>query len=128
MWNALRAIKLWQVGVLVVALVGAAAGVYFGFNMTRSSEGTGLTKDQQAKLDGMRKDRWSKLETAPIDSGDVKDHPYLPQFQAFVDAVQEDREMPHTSLDDAARTHRVVFAADRSSALGRTVKLPELPA
>ncbi|MDP3063254.1 MAG: biotin/lipoyl-binding protein, partial [Chloroflexota bacterium] len=48
MWNTLRAIKLWQVGVLVVVLVGAAAAVYFGFNMTRSSEGTGLTKDQQA--------------------------------------------------------------------------------
>jgi predicted dehydrogenase len=74
----------------------------------------------------MRKDRWSRLETARIDSGDVHDHPYLPQFSAFVEAIREGRDMPHTSLREAFETHRVVFAADRSAAERRPVKMSEL--
>ena len=31
---------------------------------------------------------WSTLATHLVDSGDVKDHPYQPQFQAFVDATR----------------------------------------
>jgi predicted dehydrogenase len=78
------------------------------------------------RLPGMTKDRWSTLETALVDSGDVADHPYHPQFQAFVDAVREGTPMPHTDLDTAYETHRVAFAADLSAAEGRPVKLTEL--
>jgi hypothetical protein len=35
----------------------------------------------------------------------------------------EDREMPLTSLDEAARTPEVSFAADRSAQAGRPVRL-----
>jgi hypothetical protein len=31
--------------------------------------------------------------------------------------------MPLTSLEEAARTHEILFAADRSAELGRPVKL-----
>jgi predicted dehydrogenase len=53
----------------------------------------------------------------------VKDHPYQPQFQAFVDSVQAGRPMPLTDLDTALETHRVIFAADRSAQSGQPVKL-----
>jgi predicted dehydrogenase len=74
----------------------------------------------------MTKARWSTLETALIDSGDVSDHPYQPQFQALVDAIRKDEPMPHTDLATAYETHRVAFAADLSAAEGRPVKLSEL--
>ncbi len=75
------------------------------------------------KLQGLSKARWSKLETALIDSGDVSDHPYLPQFQAFVDATREGRAMPLTDYETAYRTHEVLFAAERSAAEGRSIQL-----
>jgi len=77
------------------------------------------------KLKGMVKDRWSTLETDLVDSGDVKYHPYEPQFRAFVEAVREGRPMPLTDFDTAFETHRVAFAADRSAEDGRPVKMTE---
>ena len=58
-----------------------------------------------------------------LDTGDVSDHPYLAQFQSFFDALDKGREMPLTSLADGLRTHRVIFAADKSASKGRPVKL-----
>jgi len=78
------------------------------------------------ELHGLDKRRWSTLETALIDSGDVSDHPYLPQFQAFVDAVRAGRPMPLTDYATALETHRVMFAAERSAAEGRPVRLAEM--
>jgi predicted dehydrogenase len=75
----------------------------------------------------MTKERWSTLETALIDSGDVSDHPYQPQFQAFVNALRENKEIPLTDFDTAFESHRVVFAADLSAQEGRPVRLSELP-
>ena len=63
-----------------------------------------------------------KLET----SADVVHHPYLRQFSAFFDALRDGREMPLTSLADAAKTFEIIFAADRSAELGRPVQLSEL--
>jgi predicted dehydrogenase len=62
-----------------------------------------------------------------LDSGDVSDHPYQTQFEAFFEALEADRDMALTSFDDAFRTHRVIAAADRSAAEGRTVKVSEIP-
>ena len=78
------------------------------------------------KLDGLDRSRWSTLETSLIDSGDVQDHPYEPQFQAFVDSVRQGVPMPYTDMQTACESHRVVFAADRSAAEGRPVRLEEL--
>ena len=71
-------------------------------------------------------DRRSTLETLLIDSGDVVDHPYQPQFQAFVDSIQNKEPMPLTDLKTALETHRGLFPADLSAAEGRTVKVSEL--
>ena len=49
-----------------------------------------------------------------LDSGDVSDHPYQMQFQAFFDALDKGMEMPLTSLN-ALRSHEIIFAADASA-------------
>lgn len=77
------------------------------------------------KLDGLDRGRWSRLATHPVDSGDVGDHPYRPQFEAFVASVREGRPMPLTDFETAYRSHEVVFAADRSWREGRPVRLSE---
>lgn len=78
------------------------------------------------KIDGMNKAKWSKLETHLIDSGDVGDHPYQPQFQAFVDGLKADRDMPLTDFDTAFESHRIVFAADKSWQEGRPIQPSQL--
>lgn len=60
-----------------------------------------------------------------LDSGDVSDHPYQTQFEAFFAALERGEEMPLTSLRESLQSHRVVLAADRSAALGREVRLAE---
>lgn len=70
---------------------------------------------------------WSTLAMKLLDSGDVSDHPYQTQFEAFFEALAAGRDMPLTSLADAVRTHEVIFAADRSAAEGRPVQLAEPP-
>ena len=46
-------------------------------------------------------------------------------FQAFIDSIGTGEPMPLTDFDTAFESHRVVFAADRSAAEGRPVKLSE---
>jgi predicted dehydrogenase len=74
---------------------------------------------------GTAKSSWSTLAMKLLDSGDVADHPYQTQFEAFFTALDKGKDMPLTSLEDAARTHEVIFAADKSAALGRPVKVTE---
>ena len=61
-----------------------------------------------------------------VDSGDVADHPYQTQFEAFFDAMNKGKDMPHTSLDEAVLSHEIIFAADLSAAKGRPVKISEI--
>lgn len=99
---------------------------YFHIHLV-GSEGSLLdNRIYSARLPGMVKERWSTLETHLIDSGDVSDHPYEPQFQAFIDSIGRGEPMPLTDFDTAFESHRVVFAADLSAAEGRPVKLSEL--
>ena len=67
-----------------------------------------------------------ELATSLIDSGDVSDHPYQPQFQAFVDNINEAGPMPRTDFATAFESHRVAYAADLSWQEGRPIKLSEL--
>ena len=62
-----------------------------------------------------------------LDSGDVSDHPYQTQFQAFFDALDKGEDMALTSFKDAFASHRVIAAADLSAREGRAVKLTEIP-
>jgi predicted dehydrogenase len=78
------------------------------------------------KLAGLNKHQWSELRMTLLDSGDVSDHPYQTQFAAFFDALEKGKAMPLTSLDDAVKTHEVIFAADKSAATGKSVKLSDI--
>lgn len=64
------------------------------------------------------KGHWSELAMKMVNSGDVSDHPYQAQFQAFFDALDVGRDMPLTSFKEAAKTFDVIFAADTSAAQG----------
>jgi UDP-N-acetyl-2-amino-2-deoxyglucuronate dehydrogenase len=91
------------------------------------SEGSILdNKFHSMKLAGLNKNAWSTLSMKMLDSGDVSDHPYQSQFQAFFDALDAGKDMPLTSFADAFATHRVIAAADLSAAEKRTVKLSEI--
>jgi predicted dehydrogenase len=80
-------------------------------------------KFHSTKLGALNKAKWSQLSCGSVDSGDVKDHPYESQFHAFFDALAEGKDMPLTSFKDAERTHRLIYAADKSAATGKPVKL-----
>ena len=61
-----------------------------------------------------------------LDSGDVSDHPYQSQFEAFFAALERGEDMPLTSLAESLKSHRAVLAADMSAELGREVKMSEV--
>jgi predicted dehydrogenase len=79
-----------------------------------------------ARLDGSDRNQWATIPTPRDDSDDIREHPYLGQFQAFVESVIYKRPMPLTDFDTAFESHRVVFAADLSAARGKPVRLSEL--
>ncbi|MBK8884244.1 MAG: Gfo/Idh/MocA family oxidoreductase [Bacteroidales bacterium] len=90
---------------------------YFHIHLV-GSEGSLLdNKFYSTRLGGLNKGKWSELSMKMLDSGDVSDHPYLTQFEAFFNAIDKNREMPLTSLADALYTHEIIFKADRSSGL-----------
>jgi UDP-N-acetyl-2-amino-2-deoxyglucuronate dehydrogenase len=109
----------------VASVIDCLQPYYFHTHLV-GSEGSLLDdKIHSAKL-GTDKSRWSSLATHLVDSGDVKDHPYQPQFQAFVDSVRAGRKMPLTDFETALETHRVIFAADRSAQKGEPVRLSKI--
>ncbi|MBK7999048.1 MAG: Gfo/Idh/MocA family oxidoreductase [Verrucomicrobia bacterium] len=88
---------------------------YFHVHLV-GSEGSLLdNKFHSTQLGGLNKGKWSELSMKLLDSGDVSDHPYQTQFEAFFTALNAGHEMPLTSLAHALRTHEVIFAADNSS-------------
>jgi predicted dehydrogenase len=66
---------------------------------------------------------WARIPTILPDSGDVTHHPFDGQMEAFAAAILDGTPIT-PDLDDAVKTHEVVFAADRSAATGHAVKLP----
>lgn len=90
------------------------------------SEGSMLDNKFHSTKLGLDKHKWSELSLKLCDSGDVSDHPYQTQFEAFLNALAEGKDMPLTTLNDAAKTHEVIFAADKSAELGRAVRISEL--
>ena len=105
------------------AVVDCLQPYYFHTHLV-GSEGSLLdNKFHSMKLGGLNKSKWSELSMKMLDSGDVSDHPYQTQFQAFFDALDRGKEMPLTSLADALQSHKIIFAADRSAKTGKAVKL-----
>ncbi len=66
---------------------------------------------------------WSVIPTVLPDSGDVTHHPFNGQIEAFVASILDNVPcLP--DLNDALKTHEIIFAADRSAATGAPVRLP----
>ena len=108
------------------AVVDCFQPYYFHTHLV-GSEGSILDgKFHSQRIAGLDKSAWSQLSLKMLDSGDVSDHPYQTQFQAFFAALEADRPMPMTSLADGIATHRVIAAADMSAAQRRAVKLSEI--
>lgn len=66
---------------------------------------------------------WAEIPTILPDSGDVTHHPFTGQIDALVAALLDGaRVLP--DLDDAVKTHEIIFAADRAAETGEPVRLP----
>jgi predicted dehydrogenase len=110
----------------VASVIDCLQPYYFHIHLV-GSEGSVLDdRFSSRRLPGTLKNGWNRMAVPMIDSGDVADHPYQPQFQAFVDSVAQRAAMPLTGLDDAYATHEVAFAADLAAREGRWVELSEL--
>ncbi len=110
----------------VASVIDCLQPYYFHTHLI-GSEGSLLdNRFHSNRLAGLNRHAWSTLAMKLLDSGDVSDHPYQQQFEAFFAAVDRGEEMPLTSLRESMRSHRVVLAADRSAELGREVRLSEL--
>src|SRR5712692_9592544 len=99
------------------AVVDCLQPYYFHTHLV-GSEGSLLDNKFHSMKLHTNKHAWSALAMKLLDSGDVSDHPYQTQFEAFFEAIDRGQRMPLTSLDDAQKTHRVIFAADESAAKG----------
>ncbi len=106
----------------VTACIDCLQPYYFHTHLV-GSEGTLLDNKFHSNKLGTDKHKWSELSLKLADSGDVSDHPYATQFEAFFNALAAGREMSLTNLDAAAKTHEVIFAADKSAATGKPVRI-----
>lgn len=66
---------------------------------------------------------WATIPTILPDSGDVTHHPFDGQIEELVAGILDGAKVL-PDLDDAIKTHEVVFAADKSAETGKPVKLP----
>ena len=69
---------------------------------------------------------WIELPTILPGSSDVSHHPFQAEIDHFVECLRMDVES-HCNLEDAIRTHEVVFAALECYRTRRPVKLPLSP-
>ena len=109
----------------VASVIDCIQPYYFRTHLV-GSEGSLLDNKFHSTRLAVDKSKWSELSMKLLDSGDVSDHPYQAQFQAFFDALVRSEEMPLTSLGEAMKSHLAVLAADLSARENRTVKLSEL--
>lgn len=68
---------------------------------------------------------WVEIPSILPDSSDVTHHPFQAQIDHFIECIREDRES-HCNLEDAIKTHEIVFGALESCRTGAPVKLPRI--
>ena len=71
------------------AVVDCLQPYYFHTHLVGSDGSILDNKFHSQKLAGLNRHAWSELSMKLLDSGDVGDHPYQTQFQAFFDALDE---------------------------------------
>jgi predicted dehydrogenase len=106
----------------VASVIDCLQPYYFHVHLV-GSEGSLLdNKIYSTQLGGLNKNKWSELSMKLLDSGDVSDHPYQTQFEAFFQSLEKGEEMPLTNLKEALYSHQIIFAADRSIESGKEEK------
>ncbi|NND32320.1 MAG: Gfo/Idh/MocA family oxidoreductase [Saprospiraceae bacterium] len=92
---------------------------------TRLCGSQGSLMDNKFHSEKLKSDKsqWSELSMKMLDSGDVSDHPYQLQFETFFESIRDKKSMPLTGLTEAMKTHEVIFAADKSAATGKSIRL-----
>lgn len=111
----------------VTSCIDCLQPYYFHVHLVGSKGSLLDNKFYSTQWVGLDKSRWSELSMKLLDSGDVSDHPYQTQFEAFFTALQQGNDMPLTNLQHALKTHEVIFAADRSAQTGRPETLARNP-
>ncbi|MBH54785.1 MAG: 4,5-dihydroxyphthalate dehydrogenase [Opitutaceae bacterium] len=109
----------------VASVIDCFQPYYFHTHLV-GSEGSLLDNKIYSNKLHLRDKKWAKLPMALADSGDVMDHPYTDQFQAFFDTLDRVEDMPFTSLDESMKSFEVIFAADKSAAEARPVSIAEI--
>ena len=104
----------------------ATTSKYYFHTHLVGSEGSILDNKLYSSKLHLRDKKWTELPVALADSGDVHDHPYQDQFQAFFNALDKGEDTERTSIHDAIETFRVLFACEKSVEEGRSVKLSEI--
>lgn len=66
---------------------------------------------------------WAQIPTILPDNGDVAHHPFNGQIEAFAANILDGTPIT-PDLDDAVKTHEVIFAAERAAERGEGVTLP----
>jgi predicted dehydrogenase len=108
------------------AVVDCFQPYYFHTHLV-GSEGSLLDNKIHSNKLATNKSKWSQLSMSLMDSGDVQDHPYQAEFDAFFESLVNGTPMPLTGLKEAVATHEAIFAADLSAKRGgKPVKLSEL--
>jgi len=109
----------------VASVIDCFQPYYFHTHLV-GSEGSLLDNKLYSNKLHQRDKEWAQLPMAMADSGDVTDHPYQAQFQAFFDALDKGEDMPLTSLNESIKTFEVIFAADKSVEEGRPITIEEI--
>ena len=68
---------------------------------------------------------WVELPSIRPESSDVAHHPFQAEIDHMVDCLRSDRPS-HCNLEDAIKTHEIVFAAIQSRKMNQPVRLPLL--
>ena len=103
----------------VASILDCFQPYYFRVHLIGSEGSLFDNKFYSTKLGALDSNQWSKLSMNMIDSGDASDHPYQAEFEVFFKAVDENREMPLTSLSEALISFKAIFAADESEEKSR---------
>jgi predicted dehydrogenase len=82
----------------------------------------GTIRDNAVWAPGQGDAAWTEIPGITPDSSDVSHHPFQAEIDHFVACIQEGVES-HCNLEDALRTHAVVFAAQRCYETGAPVRL-----
>ncbi|MBP7141830.1 MAG: Gfo/Idh/MocA family oxidoreductase [Opitutaceae bacterium] len=107
----------------VASVIDCLQPYYFHTHLV-GSEGSLLdNRFHSERLGGLNRHAWSSLSMKLLDSGDVSDHPYQRQFEAFFTAIDRGEEMPLTGFQEALVSHRLILAADRSAETGSEVRM-----